>query len=113
MLPSGGLVAPSPSLTHANFITYTTNQLPQQAATFMPGSNPNSIQQMFAYPQMTPIRQAMTSSTTPQYAAYQPIMYWYPSPPVSPQGTYYIQPPTSGSAAARLPGSAAVRLRSP
>lgn len=26
------------------------------------------------------------------YSPYQPILYWYPSPPVSPQSTYYMQP---------------------
>lgn len=25
------------------------------------------------------------------YAAYQPILYWYPSPPMSPQNTFYLQ----------------------
>ncbi len=24
------------------------------------------------------------------YSAYQPILYWYPSPPVSPQSAYYV-----------------------
>jgi hypothetical protein len=29
------------------------------------------------------------------YGGYQPMLYWYPSPPVSPQSaTYYMQPPT-------------------
>lgn len=25
------------------------------------------------------------------FAAYQPILYWYPSPPMSPQNTFYLQ----------------------
>ncbi len=25
------------------------------------------------------------------YGGYQPIMYWYPSPPVSPQSAYFVQ----------------------
>ena len=29
-------------------------------------------------------------TTTQAAAGYQPILYWYPSPPVSPQSSYYV-----------------------
>ena len=41
-------------------------------------------------------------------AAFQPLMYWYPSPPVSPQSPYYVQGNLSTIVVKGLPFTVAV-----
>jgi epithelial splicing regulatory protein 1/2 len=89
--PGGNTYNPS------NFITVANGgQLPQQlfaAPTSQPtgvlgGLPPHlvALPQAPLHPQATP----MTVGTAP--AGFQPIMYWYPSPPMSPQNAaYFVQ----------------------
>lgn len=44
----------------------------------------------------------------PTSPAYQPILYWYPSPPVSPQSTYYVQANPAGVVMKGLPPQASL-----
>ena len=57
---------------------------------------------MYAAPPLQPAARPLASAPATAFpatpAAYQPIIYWYPSPPVSPETTqYYVQttPPTT------------------
>ena len=80
---------------------YTQQMAPQQpslvaapplsmAASALTGALPPGT--TFAPSHMPPrTTQPLTASTYPGTGGYQPIMYWYPSPPVSPQSAYYVQ----------------------
>ena len=70
------LVAAAPQAVAASALTGT---LPP-GAPFAPHMPPRSTPH-------TPV----TATTYPTAGGYQPIMYWYPSPPVSPQSAYYVQ----------------------
>ena len=74
----------------------------QLTPTTGPGSALNAVvpvslaPPMYAAPPMLPAARPQATAQAPAIAAapaaYQPIIYWYPSPPVSPQtAPYYIQ----------------------
>lgn len=60
-----------------------------------PMSLPGPTMLSGSIPQHTALSALSLPAQRPQTAnyssAYQPILYWYPSPPVSPQSTYYVQ----------------------
>lgn len=69
-------------------------QMAQMAAAYQPhpsllaASQASSAAGTLLPPTMTHIQPR--PAVHPASPAYQPILYWYPSPPVSPQSTYYV-----------------------
>ena len=68
-------------------------QMAQMAAAYQPSSllavsQASQMAGALLPPTMTHIQPR--PAVHPTSPAYQPILYWYPSPPVSPQSTYYV-----------------------
>ena len=105
------MMQPSPNaaytaLSAGGLYTYPGQQLPPQMQPQHPmiaaAAHPQAHQMASLPPQaFTHLQQPRMSP----YGAhpYQPIMYWYPSPPVSPQSSYYMHSSTTTVAVKGLP----------
>ncbi|ELT87306.1 hypothetical protein CAPTEDRAFT_189098 [Capitella teleta] len=56
----------------------------------MSALTPNGGLGAFAQPGLPARSTPLAAGTYPGTNGYQPVMYWYPSPPVSPQSAYYV-----------------------
>ncbi len=92
-VPSAAAQAPY-SASIGSVIPYS--QMAQMAAAYQPASllasaaqtSPAAAAGALMPPTMTHLQPR--PAVHPTSPAYQPILYWYPSPPVSPQSTYYV-----------------------
>ena len=90
---SSGLTATAPAFTPGLYGHYgVPTAAPAQAAIshaqmMVPTPVPTMANTALAPAPMTHLPQRQS----PYGAYHQPILYWYPSPPVSPQSSYYVQ----------------------
>lgn len=96
---AAGMMQPSPNaafsaLSAGGLYPYGGQVPPQiQAHHPMIAAHAQAAQMAAVPPQFTALQQVPPPPRPSAYTGghpYQPIMYWYPSPPVSPQSSYYL-----------------------
>lgn len=94
-VPQTAAPAPYASATAAGMGGLLPYGQMSQMAAYQPSLLAASQAALAAQGALAPPTAAMTHlpprpAVHPASSAYQPILYWYPSPPVSPQSTYYV-----------------------
>ena len=109
LLPGGAMMQPSPTAAYTavaagGLYPYGAQMAHAQPHHPMIAAHPQATMAALPPQAMTHIQAAPRVS--PYGHPYQPIMYWYPSPPVSPQSSYYVHTSPTTVAIKGLPFSA-------
>jgi len=90
-----------------NFITITNSQLPHQLYSAPQLQTPTMIgaipPHLLSMPPQTSLRPPVSVSGGTVAGGFQPVMYWYTSPPMSPQNATYFMPAGTTPATAKGP----------